>query len=1296
MKDISRATQDKLGTSVYFSAVVFLFASCFFFPEIVVGSACLVWVLGWGIPICNEMSALTQSTCQASRFLRKYAVILLVMRYALHFDSSKLEYAYRLVVAGILLPLHWKFRRNEWENPEIFEINRMPPHTDLASFSSVEVAESCSYQRSSSPSVITLNGLWHFQYFPNGPHTVPRRAMEPDFDISSWSQIAVPSNWQLAGKKFGIPIYTNTVYPFACDPPFVPRDNQTGCYRREFEVPEFWKQESNQIRLIFQGVDSAFHLWVNGRFVGYSQDSRLPAEFDVTDFVHAGGSNVVFARVLRWSDGSYLEDQDHWWLSGIHRPVELMLLPATRIEDYRVTTSVPNPTAIPPYTAATVKLEVSLGGFRSFQEGCDFTVWAALSDSIGSTVICETEVQARQASESSAKECNTQTELLAECRESTKCNRNTCPLCGQWGRETHPSAKYVLDGHCESCRPVASLILTIQSPRVWSAEDPQLYHLTICLKDPDGKVLQVEGSKIGVRTIRVVGENMLVNGHPILIKGVNRHDHDPDNGKVVDEASMRLDIMQMKRFNFNALRTSHYPNQTMLYELCSELGMYVCDEANIETHGDSALPITNVIPSSRLATDPWWGKQMLSRVKRMATRDKNHPCIIMWSVGNESGSGPNLRACTTFLHSYDPDRPVQYEGNASPISISDFYCPMYATVNEIIAKAKSHSERRPIILCEYSHAMGNSCGNLHEYWAAFETYSQLQGGFIWDWIDQGLRKTTSDGREFWAYGGDYGDQPNDLQFNINGLNFPDKTPHPQMFEAKFLQQPIKFKITQLSDPEGTFSIAATNKNFFVSLRGLDFTWILTCDRSPSLKAGGHLLQKLCSASPVGGSAEVEISISSDLQRMFQAGAKKVWLEVNASLASDTAWASKGHIVAREKIQVGCIASPDGQLDVQHFIPPLMESPLVQDLHVSGNGDVLSIGSDNLKVTFDLKTGVIMTYEVNKTNLFKKGPEFCLYRAVTDNDRGGIELGQSWMFHKGTRLYGGRAGDLLRQTLFSLTWHVAGFLTSYANRWKAADLHMTRQKVLRFETTPPKQAGQPFLISFDIAISGPNGRRQAALRLEYSVHVSGEIEIASTITLAPKLPPVARIGVRLQLPVKLAERVSWLGKGPEECYQDRKACAFEGVYSRTLSELHVPYVVPSENGSRADTTWVAVHNDIANEGSAGDAVAGLLFQSKGQLPFQQFSASLYSLEELDAALHTTDLSTNSQTCHLHLDHRHMGVGGDNSWFPCVHPAYLIEGTRHDFRFSLHPLRTSVLNDKELEKDGAWLPTQSLGE
>jgi len=819
----------------------------------------------------------------------------------------------------------------------------------------------------------------------------------------------------------------------------------------------------------------------------------------------------------------------------------------------------------------------------------------------------------------------------------------------------------------------------LKNPRLWSAEDPQLYYLTLKLENALGEEVQVEGTSVGVRSVKIVGGNLLVNGQPVMIKGVNRHDHDPDNGKVVDEASMRKDLILMKQFNFNAVRTSHYPNQTLLYQLCSELGLYVCDEANIETHGDSALPITSVLPGARLATDPWYSNQIYSRVQRMALRDKNHPCIILWSLGNESGAGPNLRRCFDFLRKYDPDRPIQYEGAGSPLSLSDIYCPMYATVDEITARAKGTHEKRPIILCEYAHAMGNSVGNLHEYWEAFETNPQMQGGFIWDWVDQGLRRKTAEGVEYWAYGGDFGDQPNDAQFNINGMVFPDRVPHPSMYEAKYLQQPITFKFVQQKPEETSVNVVAINKNYFVGLDNLKFTWILSCDRTASLTTSGELPSGLTAAAPNGGTASVKLDLSEPVRKMKEAGAGKIWLEVQALLLSPTTWAPSGHVVAIGKQPLQLENTPG------FYLPPTEEIP--DELTVTEDQALnsLIVHGKNCQIAFDLSTGIIREYVVGEAQLLKKGPEVCLYRAPTDNDKGGIELGQKWMFHKGTVMYDGVLGDLVRASLFKLTWLLVPSMTSYANRWKVAGLDRISQKVIehRVVTSPSKNSKT---VSFDLEVLDSNRRRLANGVLKYTVFTAGQVMVANELTMARKLPSLARVGLRLQVPGNAESQVSWLGKGPEESYPDRKACAFEGVYSNTVGNLHVPYIVPGENGARADASWVAVYSkDCGPE-------AGVLFTAEGGKQFEQFSASPYSLEDLEQAEHTSDLPhlSHSQAVHVHLDHRHMGIGGDNSWFPCVHPPYLVEDKSFKYELMIHPIQSPALSKNS--GIGPWLPKE----
>jgi len=600
--------------------------------------------------------------------------------------------------------------RRDWENQLTVQINQVKAHSPLNGYTSLHNA-----LNKNSTQKKTLNGQWDFKLFDK-PEDVDDSLLSKTV-AEDWQSIAVPSNWQLQG--YDKPIYCNVKYPFAVNPPFVPQQNPTGCYRTVFDISEAQLGQRNHI--IFEGVNSAFHLWCNDQWVGYSQDSRLPSEFDLSRFLTVG-NNRLAVMVLRWSDGSYLEDQDMWWLSGIFRDVTLLTKPQAQIRDVFITSHLDAC-----YRDAQLRVKTAIDAPRGY--------------SIKVQVFYEQNPI-----------CDPQIEHTNNKRIDEK---------GGW--------------HDRVFHDIA-----ITSPKKWSAETPDLYRCVVSLLDDSGRVVDIEAYDIGFRQIQIINGQLCLNGKPLLIRGVNRHEHHPQNGHVVSEEDMHRDIILMKQNNFNAVRTAHYPNHPRWYELCDQLGLYVVDEANIETHG--------MFPMGRLACDPQWAGAFMSRYTQMVERDKNHACIIIWSLGNESGYGATHDAMYSWSKRFDSSRPVQYEGGGAATTATDIICPMYARVetdikDDAVPKYAIKKwlglpgETRPLILCEYAHAMGNSLGNFDDYWQAFRSYPRLQGGFIWDWVDQGLSKTDSDGTHYWAYGGDFGDEINDRQFCINGLLFPDRSPH---------------------------------------------------------------------------------------------------------------------------------------------------------------------------------------------------------------------------------------------------------------------------------------------------------------------------------------------------------------------------------------------------------------------------------------------------------------------------------------------------------------------------------------
>ena len=571
----------------------------------------------------------------------------------------------------------------DWQNEQVIGRNKEPGRATSFPFPDRQSALDSDCAR---PWFLSLDGDWKFHWSPD-PQSRPAGFYQPDFDVTGWDEIPVPGNWQMHG--YGVPLYVNIKYPFHKDPPRVmgepPEDftsykhrNPVGSYRRTFTVPADWK--GRQVFLQFDGVDSAFYLWINGQQVGYSQGSRTPALFNVTGSLR-DGENVLAVEVYRYSDGSYLEDQDFWRLSGIFRPVYLWSTADLAIRDFFVRTDLDDD-----YRDATMQVDVEIANSSQTPRAC--TIEVSLLDGDGQ-VVAETVVG----------------NLTADAGTTTPASTPTVPL---------------------------------EDPAKWTAESPNLYKLLLELQDADGKTIEVISHNVGFRKVEVRDGQLLVNGQPIYLKGVNRHEHDPVTGHAVSVESMVRDVVLMKQFNVNAVRTSHYPDDPRWYDLCDRFGLYVIDEANVESHGMGYGP-------ESLAKDPKWKEAHLDRTRRMVERDKNHPSVIIWSLGNEAGNGVNTEATYAWIKKRDPSRPVQYE-RAELAANTDIYCPMYATIDRIVRYAGQPQER-PLILCEYAHAMGNSVGNLQDYWDAIETHEQLQGGFIWDWVDQGLSADVPQGRK---------------------------------------------------------------------------------------------------------------------------------------------------------------------------------------------------------------------------------------------------------------------------------------------------------------------------------------------------------------------------------------------------------------------------------------------------------------------------------------------------------------------------------------------------------------------
>lgn len=945
----------------------------------------------------------------------------------------------------------------DWENPKAVERNREPAHVTLVPYPDEQTA--LSGERDKSPWFLSLNGDWKFRLAPN-PDLVPKDFHKVDYDLTEWDTVPVPRNWQMLG--YDRPIYTNVVYPFPADPPRVPHDNNpTGLYRRSFMVPEAWKDR--QVFLVFEGVDSAFYVWVNGKMVGYSEDSRLPAEFNITPHLQLG-ENTLAVQVYRWSDGSYLEDQDMWRLSGIHRDVYLFSTPEVHVRDFFVRTNLDSK-----YVNADLKVTTVIRSY-SADDLENHSVEVCLFDAGGAPVF-------DRAPTHSFERIRAKDEITVEFEQK------------------------------------------VSNPRKWSAEHPYLYTLLIALRNDKGEITEVENSKVGFRTVEIKEGKILINGVPVLFRGVNRHEHDDVRGKAVTAESMVTDIKLMKQFNFNAVRTAHYPNDPLWYDLCDKYGIYVIDEANIESHGLAWGAFMERVRKKAFhrdpANDPDWLAAFMERCVRMVERDKNHPSVIIWSLGNESGYGPNHDAVAGWIHGYEPTRPVHYEGTihvtgkVSPVV--DIISIMYPSLDRLIQLAEDPNENRPIIMCEYAHSMGNSTGNLEEYWETVYKYERLRGGFIWDWVDQGILRKTEDGEEWWAYGGDFGDVPNDRNFCINGLVWPNRKPHPAMWECKKIHQPVK---AEAVDPK-TGKVRITNRYDFSDLGGLDTFWELSVD-GETVKLGQ--LPKL--RTPAGESEVVTVPFTKP--RLEPAA--ECWLILRSRLSDDTPWAEKGHEVGWSQFKMPFDAPAS----------PTLKTEDMPSLKLKETGKEVMVTGASFSLVFDKEKAQIVSLDHEGSVLVKGGPTFNVWRAPTDND-----------------------------------------VPRMAPKWRSFGLDRIEHNVQSVEV---KQVSQQIVqIKVASTARAPDVTEGFNYRVSYKICGSGDIMIDMDVVPSEKLPPLPRIGLQFSIPGDY-NTFTWYGRGPHENYWDRKEGAPVGLYSGTVDEQYVPYIKPQENGNKTDVRWMSLTNE----------------------------------------------------------------------------------------------------------------------
>lgn len=1037
----------------------------------------------------------------------------------------------------------------DWQNPQVISINKLPARAAFHRFDDEQQALQAAHK--SSKYYLSLNGNWKFHWSKN-IFEAPKNFYSLDFDGSGWKEIPVPSNWQLHGYDY--PIYANHPYPFADkrmpitelkngpEPPRVPHDfNPVGSYLHSFDIPKSWSDRKVVIR--FGAVSSAMYLWLNGKKVGYSQGSKLPADFDITPYIKLG-ENTLAVQVLRWSDGSYLEDQDFWDLSGITRDVYLYSTSQTHIADVKVSAGLFNQ-----YADGQFNLDVAI--VRENYAVKDVAVELTLLD---------------------------QDDVLYQDR------------------------KKVVWSELNGMTSFDKQLLNVKS---WSAEEPNLYKLLLRLVDHEGQPLEITSLDVGFRSVEISSGELLLNGKPIHIKGVNYHEHHPETGHYVDEKTILKDLELMKKYNINAIRLAHYPQPEVFYSLADKFGFYIVDEANIESHGMG-------YKEHSLAKNPAWQMAHMDRTVRMYQRTKNHPSVIIWSLGNEMGDGINITKTANWLRATDPTRPVQSE-RAGFGANTDIIAPQYPPLAHLITYASDSAmdlfsklygtdfvlppgtRKKPYIMSEYAHSMGNSTGNLQEYWDIIENNKYLQGGFIWDWVDQGLTAYTAENEKYWAYGGDFGPKgkvPSDGNFVLNGIVFPDRTPQPALEEVKKVQQNASFQWL------GANKLKIFNKHFFTNLEKYELRW--------QLLANGLEVATGKQAMPsVAPRTEKTVSLNVKPEKLSDELMLNVYLHTRVNQGLLPA----GHEIAKQQFQLTKFQYPDWQ------------SSKGVSLEVKETEQSIEVQGYDFVISFDKTNGFLSQFTSAKKTLLAAPIKPNFWRAPTDNDYGSGH-------HKRTAM------------------------------WKKISQELQLIELSTQQVTDNKVT---LLATYDLPEAGAAG-----LTIYYEVSGQGKVKVDLALQnvgmFAPENPEIPRIGFTTEL-MQQYDKVSWYGRGPFENYWDRKSAAFVAIYQAKVKDLYVPYIRPQENGYKTDNRWLKLSDETGK--------AGVKFSAASERELLGFSAHYNSIADFDSGQtrtgHTYDLKKRSNI-YLNIDYLQMGVGGNDSWFSKPEPEYLLQ--RQSYRYTFY--------------------------
>jgi len=1057
-----------------------------------------------------------------------------------------------------------------WQTPQVNQINRLEARAAMYSYKNTSDAVACDRTKSD---FLLLNGEWNFKWVPDVKYK-PSGFQSDTCNVSCWDKIDVPSCWEMRG--YGYPIYTNITYPFPIDPPLIDRDNPVGTYVRDFTLPASWN--GRRVILTFDGVYSGYFVWVNGKFAGYSEDSCVSGSFDITGLVNATGSNRIAVQVFKWTDGSYLEDQDHWRLAGIYRDVYLTAEPMVAMRDFGVRTIFTDSTKrdariqVRPEFAWSVKDSMVKGWF----------IRAALFNAIG---------------------------------EIVDSSRNILPV-EQVLHEQYPSDFYVYYPLIEN---------VIKAPRKWSSEDPYLYTLVLELRDGVGNIIETRSCHVGFRDVEVKDRCFYINGKPVKLYGVNLHDWNENNGKAASYADLESDIKMMKQYNINAIRTSHYPRSPYFYDLCDRYGIYVLDEADIESHDVGGF----------LSTRPEWMNPFFERASQMAIRDRNHPCIFGWSLGNESGCGPNHAAIAAWLKDYDPTRIIHYEGaqgkewaegyrpwiqtsaikyvfpkfnivdrwsNPDDPYFVDVMSRMYTPVDALVKMAENPVLTRPMMLCEYAHSMGNSTGGLNDYWKVIRSHRDLMGAFIWDFIDQGIAKTDANGKKYWAYGGDFEKWEHvDQNFCDNGVVAADRTPHPAMAECKYVFQPMEFKAVSIN-ANGTARIVVKNRNWFVTTSKYSFVWQISSDMGV-LQSGALNVPVL---NP-GDSATMDIQFNA-LNR-----ANEYWLNVQALEKRSSDYCGVGYIAAYEQFAVPHDKAGD-------FVPNISYNVWHDE---DGKGCTLSYAGSTVRI--DKASGMVVSYVAGGRELIQKPLAPYFWRPSTDNDRRG--------------------------------WNTEGRL----GFWKDA---------------PSRMKTDSIILNRNVVTVMKSINDSIWLTLTYHLSEAGVLHVGYDLQIADVVPEPIRVGMQTEVANNM-QSVVWYGRGPAENYSDRCLGSKVGCWSKTVDDFGFGYVWPQENANRCDVRWMTLsilskltggysgpstgspNYDKFGYGASSVAGSGMTHlgsrvKISGDQPLSM-SVWNYPASNIEDASHLNELDDKYDGVVVNIDCAQAGVGGTNTWSLDARPA-----------------------------------------